>query len=102
MTKKSSATVVGLFTLAGILVAGVALVILGMGKHFEETHKLMLHFEKSVYGLQVGSDVRFGGVRIGRVSSISVIVDSAENRKVIPVIVELADKQLSKISGAGT
>ena len=101
MTKKSSATIVGLFTLVGILIAGIALVILGAGKHFEKTHKILLHFEKSVYGLQVGSDVRLGGVRIGRVSSISVIIDATENRKVIPVTVELTDKHLRKISESG-
>jgi ABC-type transporter Mla subunit MlaD len=101
MTKKSSATFVGLFTLVGLLIMGVALVILGAGKHFKKTHKILLHFEKSAYGLQVGSDVRLGGVGIGRVSSISVIIDTKENRKVIPVIVELTDKELRKLSESG-
>lgn len=102
MSKKSSATLIGLFTLLGIAIAAVTLVILGAGKMFENTHTVQLYFDKSVYGLQVGSDVRFGGVRIGRVSSISVIVDTTEDRKVIPVEVVLTEKQLRKISGTGT
>jgi paraquat-inducible protein B len=48
-------------------------------------------------GLLVGSDVRFGGVRIGRVAEISVLVDHRNNRKIIPVIVELEEKDLRSV-----
>ncbi len=57
---------IGVFTLLGLLIAAAALVMLGAGKIFEKTHKIQLYFDKSVYGLQVGSDVRFGGVQIGQ------------------------------------
>jgi len=92
---------IGLFTLVGLLIAAAALVMLGAGKYFEQTHNIQLYFEKSVNGLQVGSDVRFGGVRIGRVSAISVIIDPIGNRKIIPVVVELTDKELSSVTGSG-
>ena len=98
MSKKASPTVIGVFTLIGIIIAGAANVLFGAGKYFKSTHELQLYFDKSVYGLQVGSDVRFGGVRIGRVQSINVLVDRKENRKIIPVVVELGDKELSLIS----
>lgn len=92
---------IGLFTLVGLLIAAGALVMLGAGKYFEHTHKLLLYFQKSVNGLQVGSDVRFGGVRIGSVSSISVIIDPKENRKIIPVVVELTEKELKSLESSG-
>lgn len=92
---------IGIFTLLGLLIAGVALVMLGAGKFFERTHKIQLYFDKSVYGLQVGSDVRFGGVKIGRVQDISVIIDTRENRKIIPVVVELTEKDLRSVAGGG-
>ena len=98
MSKKASPTVIGVFTLIGIILAGATVVLFGAGKFFKSTHELLLYFDKSVYGLQVGSDVRFGGVRIGSVKSISVLVDRKENRKIIPVVVELGDKELSLIS----
>jgi paraquat-inducible protein B len=98
MSKKASPTVIGVFTLIGIIIAGATIVLFGAGKYFKSNHELLLYFDKSVYGLQVGSDVRFGGVRIGRVQSISVLVDRKENRKIIPVVVELGDKELSLIS----
>lgn len=101
MSKKASSTLIGLFTLVGLLIAGGALVMLGAGKYFETTHKILLYFDKSVNGLQVGSDVRFGGVRIGKVSSISVIIDTKDNRKIIPVVVDLTEKELTNIAGGG-
>lgn len=95
MSKKASPTLIGLFTLGGLLIAGTALVLLGAGKFFEKTANIMLYFDKSADGLLVGSEVRFGGVRIGRVSSISVLVDPKENRKIIPIVVEISSRQLA-------
>jgi paraquat-inducible protein B len=98
MSQKASPTVIGVFTLVGLILIGAAVVLFGAGKLFTSTHNILLYFDKSANGLQVGSDVRFGGVRIGKVKSISVLVDRKENRKIIPVVVELADKDLHLIS----
>lgn len=98
MSKKASPTVIGVFTLTGLIIAATAIVLLGAGKLFKNTHSILLYFDKSANGLQVGSDVRFGGVRIGKVKSISVLVDRQENRKIIPVVVELGEKELGLIS----
>lgn len=98
MSKKASPTLIGLFTLVGLLLIGAGLVLFGAGKFFTSQHEVLLYFDKSANGLLVGSDVRFGGVRIGRVKSISVIVDRENNRKIIPVVVELAEQNLRLIS----
>lgn len=98
MSKKANPTIIGIFTLIGLLIAGGTLILFGAGQYFKKTHDILLYFEKSANGLQIGSDVRFGGVRIGSVKSISVLVDRKENRKIIPVIVDLVDKDLRLIS----
>ncbi len=97
MSQKANPTLIGAFTLVGLILAGAALVLFGAGKYFERSHKILLHFDKSAIGLMVGSDVRFGGVRIGRVASINVMVDTEKNRKIIPVVVELGEKDLKAI-----
>ncbi len=98
MSKKANPALIGAFTLLGLIMTAVAIVLLGAGKYFTTTHEVLLYFDKSANGLQTGSDVRFGGVRIGRVKSITVLVDREENRKVIPVVVELGEKELRLIS----
>ncbi len=98
MSHKASPTIIGLFTLVGLLLTGAAAVMFGAGKMFARHHNVLLYFDKSANGLLVGSDVRFGGVRIGRVKSISVILDRENNRKIIPVVVELAESDLRLIS----
>ncbi|MEY4483550.1 MAG: hypothetical protein RL693_1002 [Verrucomicrobiota bacterium] len=97
MSKKASPTLIGIFTLVGLLLAAGALLLFGAGKFFEKSSPIVLYFEKSAYGLLVGSEVRFGGVRIGRVTSIKVIIDQKQNRKIIPVIVELSHKDLKDV-----
>ena len=101
MSKKANPTVIGIFTLIGLILAGCAVVLFGAGKYFERTHEILVYFEKSANGLQVGSDVRFGGVRIGSVKSISVLVDTDNNRKVIPVVLKLGEKELKAIDTSG-
>jgi paraquat-inducible protein B len=97
MSQKASPTIIGVFTLVGLILIGSALVLFGAGKLFTSTYEILLYFDKSANGLQVGSDVRFGGVRIGRVKSINVLVDRKANRKIIPVVVELTEKDLRLI-----
>ncbi len=98
MSKKANPTLIGIFTLAGLIIAAIGIVLFGGGKYFASTSSILLYFDKSANGLQVGSDVRFGGVRIGRVKSISVMIDRDHNRKIIPVVVELGKKELDLIT----
>ncbi|MEO5915119.1 MAG: MlaD family protein [Luteolibacter sp.] len=104
MSKKASPTLIGIFTLVGLLMAATAVVLFGAGKIFEKSSSIILYFDQSANGLLVGSEVRFGGVRIGRVTSIKVLIDQKANRKVIPVVVQLSEKDLKDVgstSGAG-
>lgn len=97
MSKKVSPTLIGIFTLVSLLLTGGALVLFGAGKLFEKSSNIILYFDQSANGLLVGSEVRFGGVRIGRVTSIKVLIDPKENRKIIPVVVELSEKDLKDV-----
>ncbi len=98
MSKKASPTLIGIFTLVGLLLAGASLLLFGAGKFFEKSSYIMLYFDQSANGLLIGSEVRFGGVSIGRVASMKVIIDQKANRKIIPVVVQLSDKDLKDVS----
>jgi len=100
MKNQASPTLIGMFTLVGLAIAAVAVVLLGAGRWFKTSHTLMLYFDRSVNGLLIGSDVRFGGVRVGSVRSIGVIMDPDEDRRIIPVVVTLNARDLGQAGDA--
>ena len=54
MSKKANPTVIGVFTLIGLIIAAIAVILFGAGKYFERTHEILVYFQKSAYGLQEG------------------------------------------------
>jgi phospholipid/cholesterol/gamma-HCH transport system substrate-binding protein len=76
---------VGLFLVGGISVALVALIWLGVTRYFEKGHLYVTYFNESVQGLDKDAPVKYRGVTIGRVESISVAPDS----KLIKVVLNV-------------
>jgi paraquat-inducible protein B len=83
----------GLFVLGGTgaLIAG--LVWLGIARLQPATHEAWAYFDEAVTGLDVGSPVKFRGVSIGTVASISV----APDKKHLAVHTLLYDSQLTAL-----
>lgn len=67
---------VGVFMAAGIVIGLTAIIWLGMTTLFEEGGFFVTYFDESIQGLEVDSPVKYRGVPIGRVDSISVAPDS--------------------------
>jgi phospholipid/cholesterol/gamma-HCH transport system substrate-binding protein len=66
----------GLFTIAGILILGVGVFIIGSNKNmFSSTYNIYGIF-KSIGGLQAGNNVLFSGILAGTVDNISLITDT--------------------------
>lgn len=63
----------GLFVIAGVLLLFVVLFALGVGKFFHRTYQMETYIDESVNGLEVGSQVKFRGVRVGSVSEIGFV-----------------------------
>jgi phospholipid/cholesterol/gamma-HCH transport system substrate-binding protein len=74
-TTKTKFTV-GLFVLIGLAIAVVAIIWLGMSHYFEKGQHYVAYFDESVQGLDKDSPVKYRGVSIGRVDSISVAPDA--------------------------
>lgn len=66
---------VGVFVVLGFIVAIVAVVWLGLSHHLEKGRYYAAYFDESVQGLNKDSPVKYRGVSIGRVGSISVAPD---------------------------
>ena len=62
----------GVFVVSGLVLGVVALLAFGVGRLFERTAPLYCYFTESVQGLEPGADIRYRGVKIGRVSRISM------------------------------
>lgn len=70
---------VGLFALTGAGVLLVALFFIGSQRNLFSSVVRVHAVFANVVGLKVGSNVRFGGITIGSVESISLITDSSVN-----------------------
>jgi paraquat-inducible protein B len=98
MAKQANKTMIGLFVVGAIVLLVAAIVLLGSGRYFKETHRYVAFFEGSVKGLVVGAPVMFRGVRIGKVEDFSVYYKNADNAFQIPVLITLYPE---KVIGIG-
>lgn len=69
---------VGIFMFVGIFAIGTCAVMLGGQDYFAERLRFESYFDESVTGLEVGSPVKFRGVKIGEVISIGLVEDYYE------------------------
>jgi phospholipid/cholesterol/gamma-HCH transport system substrate-binding protein len=68
---------VGLFVVIGFVITFIAVVWLGLSHHLEKGRFFVAYFDESVQGLNKDSPVKYRGVSIGRVGSITVAPDAA-------------------------
>ena len=88
MEKEGHFVAVGAFLILA-LAAGVAFLLwLGSSRTDQDTHRYSIDFEGSVSGLDVGNDVRYLGVRVGRVVGISLIPERPHD---VRVLVDIRD-----------
>ncbi len=99
MSKQASRSLIGAFVVGAIALAVAGLVVFGSGKFFANTVKIVLFFEDSVKGLDVGAPVEFRGVRIGRVTDIILRFDAVDLSAVIPVIIEIDRNKITIVRG---
>ncbi len=87
METRAHHVIIGLFTLAGLLLAlGFGVWLVKSGKQVE-THRYRVVFEEAVSGLTVGSLVQYNGLRVGEVRQLQL--DPTDPRRV------LADMEVS-------
>jgi paraquat-inducible protein B len=103
MSRKANPTLIGSFVLGGVVIAVIAVVVLGSGRLFRETGTFISFFDASVVGLQTGSPVRFRGIPIGQVTEILIDIQGTDRERGdarIAVVYEV-DRGLLEARGAG-
>lgn len=86
----------GLFIIGSVVLLVIFLLFLGVSERFAPKGKLVSFFSESVQGLDVGSQVKYKGVPIGRVKAI--YIDTQD--KLIRVDMDIDFKAFT-VSGAG-
>ena len=76
MASQKTKLAVGLFVACGLACAVLVIIWLGMSRFLEKGQFYVTYFGESIQGLVVDSPVKYRGVFIGRVESISVAPDS--------------------------
>ena len=70
MSTKANPTLIGVFVLGAILIAIGAVFFFGSADLFAKKQTYVSYFTQSISGLSVGSNVKFKGVNIGKVTQI--------------------------------
>lgn len=76
---------VGIFIAAGIGLAVITIIVLGMNRFLEKGQFYAVYFNESVQGLKIDSPVKYRGVSIGHIERIALAPDS----KLIEVILKI-------------
>lgn len=71
---------IGIFIIAGIIVALGAIFLFGGSDLFNEEVKLVTVYDESVQGLEKGSQVKFRGVPVGKVTEIAILQSDSKIR----------------------
>ncbi len=89
MAAQKTKFAVGLFVAVGIAFAILVTIWLGMSRFLQKGQYCVTYFDESVQGLDIDSPVKYRGVFIGRVESITVAPDS----KLIKVVLKIESGQ---------
>lgn len=89
MASQKTKLAVGLFVACGLACAVLVVIWLGMSRFLEKGQFYVTYFGESIQGLVVDSPVKYRGVFIGRVESISVAPDS----ELIKVVLKIESGQ---------
>lgn len=84
MSEKPHTVAIGAFIVGAGLIA-ISLVIFLLGSTFRDSEKVVMVFDGSVKGLNIGAPLALRGVQVGQVTDIEIILD-ADNVELVMVV----------------
>ncbi|MBM4227531.1 MAG: MCE family protein [Gammaproteobacteria bacterium] len=89
MNVRANPTLIGAFIVGAVVLLIGGVFLFGSGRLFQDNMDAVLYFDGDVQGLNVGAAVKFRGVRVGEVTSISTMVEDGTTEVTIPVTINV-------------
>lgn len=103
MTARANPTLIGAFIVGALVLLVGGVFLFGSGRLFQDNMDAVLYFDGDVQGLNVGAAVKFRGVRVGEVTSISTVVEPGSTEVRIPVTINVVGtRQLARQMAGNT
>ena len=99
---KANPTRLGAFVVGGVLLVLAGVIAAAGGSLFTRRDRVVMLFDGSTYGLQVGAPVVFRGVRLGNVATIGLLYDPASDTFRVPVVAELERNLIKTLQPEGS
>jgi paraquat-inducible protein B len=93
--KKNRSLAIGAFIVGAILLVFIALLFFSGGRFFADKKRVVMYFEGSVQGLQVGAPVKLKGVVLGEIIDISINFERDNKTVYTAVIADLVMKRIN-------
>jgi paraquat-inducible protein B len=101
MSQKANPTLIGAFVFGAILIGVGAVVFFGSVDFFSKKQTYVSYFNQSVSGLQIGSNVKFKGVTVGKVTKVLLGFVGNDQPVFAKVFYQIDEKIIVKDFGPG-
>lgn len=99
MRKEPNTKMIGLFVIIGLSVFLLVTLNFFKSKFSNKENQIVMFFEESITGLNVGSPVVFKGVEVGQVSKIGLLTDPKTLDFNIPVYAKMNQQSIASMQG---
>ena len=97
MSQKANPTLIGAFVFGAIVIAIGAILFFGSANLFAKKQIYETYFDQSVNGLAIGSNVKYKGVTVGKVTKVQLKFQGNGDAPVVKVLYEInTDNLLNK------
>ncbi len=97
MSQKANPTLIGAFVFGAIVIAIGAVLFFGSANLFAKKQLFETYFDQSVNGLGIGSNVKYKGVTVGKVTKVQLKFQGGGEAPIVKVLYEInTDNLLNK------
>ncbi len=93
---KPRSVVIGAFIVGALLLVFIALLFFSGGQLFSHKERVIMYFEGSVQGLQIGAPIKLKGVVLGEITDIQINFQSDDKNILTAVTAELALQRINR------